>query len=70
VRPHPAPAPAAPQPANASGSSGWLANVTPAGAGAPIGRPSKSAKGGSGGEFENAAAADALAKAQLEASLR
>ncbi|HTQ46405.1 MAG TPA: hypothetical protein VMI75_26795 [Polyangiaceae bacterium] len=71
VRPHPAPAPAAPQPANASGSSGWLANVTPAGAGAPIGRPSKSAKGSSGGgEFENAAAADALAKAQLEASLR
>jgi len=69
VRPHPAPAPAAPQPANASGSSGWLANVTPAGAGAPIGRPSKSAKG-AGGEFENAAAADALAKAQLEASLR
>ncbi len=67
VRPHPAPA--APQPANASGSSGWLANVTPAGAGAPIGRPSKSAKG-AGGEFENAAAADALAKAQLEASLR
>jgi hypothetical protein len=70
VRPHPAPAQAAPQPANASGSSGWLANVTPAGAGAPIGRPSKAAKGGSGGEFENAAAADALAKAQLEASLR
>jgi hypothetical protein len=71
VRPHPAPAaPAAPQQANASGSGGWLANVTPTGAGAPIGRPSKSAKGGSGGEFENAAAADALAKAQLEASLR
>ena len=69
VRPHPAPAPAAPQPANASGSSGWLANVTPAGAGAPIGRPSKSAQG-AGGECENAAAADALAKAQLEASLR
>ncbi len=67
VRPHPAPAQAAPQPAN--GSSGWLANVTPAGAGAPIGRPSKSAKGGAG-EFENSAAADALAKAQLEASLR
>lgn len=70
VRPHPAPAPAAPQPASASTSSGWLANVTPAGAGAPISRPSKASKGGSGGEFENAAAADALAKAQLEASLR
>ncbi|HEX8795294.1 MAG TPA: hypothetical protein VF765_30305 [Polyangiaceae bacterium] len=70
VRPHAAPAPAAPQPAAGSGgSSGWLANVTPAGAGAPIGRPSKAAKGGAG-EFENAAAADALAKAQLEASLR
>jgi hypothetical protein len=69
VRPHPAPAPAAPQPANASGSGGWLANITPAGAGAPIGRPSKASKG-SAGEFENAQAADALAKAQLEASLR
>jgi hypothetical protein len=70
VRPHPAPAPAAPQPATASGN-GWLANVTPAGAGAPIGRPSKASKGSnSAGEFENAQAADALAKAQLEASLR
>lgn len=67
VRPHAAPAPAAPQPA--AGSGGWLANVTPTGAGAPIGRPSKATKGGAG-EFENAAAADALAKAQLEASLR
>lgn len=65
-----APAQAAPQPANASGSGSWLANITPAGAGAPIGRPSKAGRGGSGGEFENAAAADALAKAQLEASLR
>lgn len=70
VRQRAAPAPAAPQPAAASGSGGWLANVTPTGAGAPIGRPSKAGKGGSGGEFENAAAADALAKAQLEASLR
>jgi hypothetical protein len=68
VRAHAAPAPAAPQPASTSG--GWLANVTPAGAGAPIGRPSKAGRSGAGGEFENAAAADALAKAQLEASLR
>lgn len=65
---HPAPA-AREHESAASGSGGWLANVTPAGAGAPIGRPSKAGKG-SGGEFENAAAADALAKAQLEASLR
>jgi hypothetical protein len=65
-RPRPAsPAPAPAQPASTTG--GWLANITPAGAGAPIARPSK-AKAGS--EFEGAAAADALAKAQLEASLR
>ncbi len=61
-----APAPAAAQPPSTSG--GWLANVTPPNSGAPIARPSKAAKGG--GEFESAAAADALAKAQLEASLR
>lgn len=59
------PAPASARPASTTG--GWLANITPAGAGAPIARPSK-AKAGS--EFEGAAAADALAKAQLEASLR
>jgi hypothetical protein len=64
----------APQQASATGN--WLANVTPANAGAPITRPSsakaaaKGANPGSGGEFESAAAADALAKAQLEASLR
>lgn len=62
-RPRPAPAPA--QPSSTSG--GWLANITPAGAGAPIARPSKVK---AGGDFEGAAAADALAKAQLEASLR
>lgn len=67
VAPKAAPPPAAPQQASTSG--GWLANVTPPNAGAPIARPSKAAaKGGS--EFESAAAADALAKAQLEASLR
>lgn len=60
---HPAPAAR-----SESTSSGWLANVTPAGAGAPIARPSHSRGGGDG--FESAAAADALAKAQLEASLR
>ena len=49
----------------AAAPTGWLANVTPSGAGAPITRPSKR-----GGEFENAAAASALAKAQLDASLR
>jgi hypothetical protein len=61
---------AAPAPAQAaSPSGGWLANITPAGAGGPIGRPSRAAKSG-GNDFEGAAAADALAKAQLEASLR
>jgi hypothetical protein len=67
-----APKAAAPAPAAAaqppSTSGGWLANITPPNSGGPIARPSKSAKGG--GEFESAAAADALAKAQLEASLR
>jgi hypothetical protein len=67
---HAAPAATHESSASASGAGGWLANITPAGAGAPISRPSKAAKGGSGGEFENAQAADALAKAQLEASLR
>jgi hypothetical protein len=63
-----APAPAA---APASTSSGWLANITPAGAGGPIARPSKAAAAkSSGNDFEGAQAADALAKAQLEASLR
>lgn len=67
ARPIPRPAPpAAPAPATTSG--GWLANITPPGAGAPIARPSKVAKNGP--DFEGAAAADALAKAQLEASLR
>jgi hypothetical protein len=72
----PAPAPvhvaAAAPPREASASGGWLANVTPPGAGAPIGRPSKAAAAGpkAGNDFETAAAADALAKAQLEASLR
>jgi hypothetical protein len=63
------PAPAAAPPASTSG--GWLANITPAGAGGPIARPSKAApKAAGGNDFEGAAAADALAKAQLEASLR
>jgi hypothetical protein len=62
-------APAA-APQQAAPSSGWLANVTPAGAGAPIARPSKAAPKSTGDGFESAAAADALAKAQLEASLR
>ena len=61
--------PAAP-PAPASTSSGWLANITPAGAAGPITRPSKAAAKSAGSDFEGAAAADALAKAQLEASLR
>lgn len=68
ARPIPRPAPAAAAPAQASTSSGWLANITPPGAGAPIARPSKAVK--SGPDFEGAQAADALAKAQLEASLR
>jgi hypothetical protein len=68
VRAARAPAPAAAQPA--STSSGWLANITPAGAGGPIARPSKAAAKSSGNDFEGAQAADALAKAQLEASLR
>jgi len=55
-------------PAAQTSTGGWLANITPAGAGAPIARPSKASKPAS--EFEGAAAADALAKAQLEASLR
>jgi hypothetical protein len=49
-----------------STGGGYLANITPSGAGQPIARPSKAPKG----DFESAAAADALAKAQLEASLR
>jgi hypothetical protein len=60
---------------HSSASSGWLASVTPPNSGGPIARPSKkeaaAAKGGNGSsDFESAAAADALAKAQLEASLR
>jgi hypothetical protein len=53
------------------GSSGWLANVTPPNSGGPIARPSKApAKAAAGNDFDSANAADALAKAQLEASLR
>jgi hypothetical protein len=67
---HASAAPPAAAPArDDSSSSGWLANVTPPNAGGPIARPSKAAKSGSS-DFESAAAADALAKAQLEASLR
>jgi hypothetical protein len=66
--------PAAPAPVQAAApsSGGWLANITPAVPTGPIARPSKvaAAKGNGGGDFEGAAAADALAKAQLEASLR
>ena len=62
----------APAQKEASTSSGWLANVTPPNSGGPIGRPSKAAARAAAGsnDFESAAAADALAKAQLEASLR
>lgn len=71
VAPRAAPAPA-PAQKEASTSSGWLANVTPPNSGGPIGRPSKAAARAAAGsnDFESAAAADALAKAQLEASLR
>jgi hypothetical protein len=65
-----APAPIAPK---EGGSSGWLANVTPPNSGGPIARPSKAAaaaKPAAGNDFDSANAADALAKAQLEASLR
>jgi hypothetical protein len=57
---------AAPAAAPPSTGGGSLANITPSGAGQPIARPSRASKG----DFESAAAADALAKAQLEASLR
>jgi hypothetical protein len=72
VAPRAAPAPAPAPAKEASASNGWLANVTPPNAGAPISRPSKSPSkpAGNGSDFESAAAADALAKAQLEASLR
>lgn len=54
-----------------SGSSGWLANATPPGGGSQAARSSKaSPPPKAAGDFESAAAADALAKAQLEASLR
>jgi hypothetical protein len=68
----PRPRPAAPVQAAAPSSGGWLANITPAVPTGPIARPSKvaAAKGNGGNDFEGAAAADALAKAQLEASLR
>jgi hypothetical protein len=62
-----APAPVAPK---EGGSSGWLANVTPPNSGGPIARPSKAAAKAAGNDFDSANAADALAKAQLEASLR
>jgi hypothetical protein len=71
-----APAPVAPAPApvakEAVASGGWLTNVTPPNSGGPISRPSKAAAkpSAAGNDFETAAAADALAKAQLEASLR
>jgi hypothetical protein len=62
-----APAPVAPR---EGGSSGWLANITPPNSGGPIARPSKAGPKAAGNDFESANAADALAKAQLEASLR
>ncbi|HEY3819752.1 MAG TPA: hypothetical protein VGL81_21435 [Polyangiaceae bacterium] len=71
-----APARFAPRPVAAAaapregGSSGWLANITPPNSGGPIGRPSKAGAKTAGNDFESANAADALAKAQLEASLR
>ncbi len=64
---------AAPPPAAApreGGSSGWLANITPPNSGGPIARPSKATAKSAGNDFDSANAADALAKAQLEASLR
>jgi len=52
-------------------SGGWLANVTPPNSGGPIARPSKAPSvKPAGNDFDSANAADALAKAQLEASLR
>ena len=71
MRATPRPAPvAAATPREGSPSSGWLANVTPPNSGGPIARPSKSGAKAANNDFESAAAADALAKAQLEASLR
>jgi len=71
VKAAPAPARPAAPPREAAQTSGWLANVTPPGAGAPLVRGSRAAAAPkAGGDFESAAAADALAKAQLEASLR
>jgi len=72
ARPAPRPAPAAAPvaPKESAPSSGWLANITPPNSGGPIARPSKSGGKPAGNDFESAAAADALAKAQLEASLR
>jgi hypothetical protein len=71
VRSVPRAAPAA-EPRESAPSRGWLANVTPPSSGGPIGRPSKAAAApkAASNDFESAAAADALAKAQLEASLR
>ena len=69
VRAVPRAIPAA-QPREPAASRGWLANVTPPSSGGPIGRPSKAAPKAASNDFESAAAADALAKAQLEASLR
>jgi hypothetical protein len=69
VAPRAAAAPAAAP--KEGGSSGWLANVTPPNSGGPISRPSsKAAAPKPSNDFESANAADALAKAQLEASLR
>jgi hypothetical protein len=66
----PRPVAAAPVPKEDRPSSGWLANVTPPNAGGPIARPSRASAKAASNDFESAAAADALAKAQLEASLR
>ncbi len=70
VRPAPRPAPAPAAAPKEGGSSGWLANVTPPNSGGPIARPSKAPAKAAGNDFDSANAADALAKAQLEASLR
>jgi hypothetical protein len=64
-------APAREQPAREQPSSGWLASAS---AGTPAAKKAAAAPkptaSGSGTSFDDAAAADALAKAQLEASLR
>ena len=71
-----APPPAAPRPAPAQHDTtqgSWLAGAGPSTAGAPASKGAKATAAAApkpAGDFETAAAADALAKAQLEASLK